>query len=864
MRGLGNGRALCGRFRLGLRIALPLAVATAALAQTSGAPVVDFNRDIRPILSDNCFTCHGPDEKQRMVGLRLDTREGLFAERNGYRIIDPGNPSRSRLMERITAENKALRMPPVASDRTLTSKQIDLIRAWIEQGAKWEMHWAFVAPVRPELPAVRDAAWVRNPIDRFVLARLEREGLQPSPEADRITLLRRVTLDLTGLPPTPSEVDSFLADKSLDAHERRVNVLLDSPRYGERMAQPWLDLARYADTHGFHIDSHRDMWPWRDWVIQAFNRNLPYDRFTLEQLAGDLLANATREQKIASGFNRNHMINFEGGAIPEEYLNEYIVDRVETTATAWMGLTMGCARCHDHKYDPISQKEFYRFYAFFNSVEEKGLDGREGNARPVLRLPTIEQQERLEELKCAVESREFLLATPEAKALQEQWEKERVTAMEPAPREGLLAHYELDGNLSDSSGRYQYARVLRGDVSFGPGPVARSADFNETHAELGEAGDFDRNDPFTLALWVRPGGTKEMIVLGKLEDAQSRRGYELGFEEFLPIGDLKRGAKLSFRLVHRWPESAIHIRTTGPLVQGDWYHVAVTHDGSGAASGLRLYLNGEPAEYQVLQDSLSGSTRTAAKLAAGNKEWGGRFRGRMDDLRLYDRALSPESILSIAVEHPVRLILLGSGGKRSEEETERVRDFFLTREAPEIQRRMYAELKELKEEQRLLMLAIPTVMVMAEAEKPRETHVLGRGDYRNLGETVEAGVPSALPPLPKDAPANRIGLAQWLLDPAHPLTARVAVNRFWQMYFGLGLVKTAENFGSQGEPPSHPELLDWLATEFVRSGWDIKGMQRLIVTSATYRQASNVTPALLEKDPENRLLARGPRFRLPA
>ena len=413
---------------------------------------MDFNREIRPILSDNCFKCHGPDEKQRMANMRLDETEGLFVDRGGYKIIVPGNSAQSKLYQKISSKNAAFRMPPVYSGKTLTDKQIELIKQWIDQGAKWEMQWSFVAPKRPPVPEVKDKAWVRNPIDSFVLARLEAEGLKPSEEADKATLLRRVSFDLTGLPPTPAEVDSFLADKSPDAYEKRVDQLLASPHYGERMAMEWLDLARYSDTHGYHIDSLREMWPWRDWVIKAYNQNMPYDQFTIEQLAGDLLPNATLDDKIATGFNRNNMINFEGGAVPEEYHAEYVVDRASTTATAWLGLTMGCARCHDHKFDPIRQKDFYRFVAFFNTVPERGLDGFLGNAEPVLPLPTTAQQQQLDELNGQIASTLAALPEKEIVAQRNEWQKTALAGIPEPSHEGLVAYYPLDE---------QFGRCLR-------------------------------------------------------------------------------------------------------------------------------------------------------------------------------------------------------------------------------------------------------------------------------------------------------------------------------------------------------------------------------------------------------------------
>ena len=792
---------------------------------------VDFNREIRPILSDSCFTCHGPDDKQRQVNLRLDTKDGMFADRGGSAVIVPGDSAKSRLYQRVSAPKPAMRMPPPGSGRTLTGKQVDTIRRWIDEGAKWEEHWAYVPPIRPALPQVKDARWPRNPIDNFILARLEREGLKPSAEADKITLIRRLTFDLTGLPPTPAEISAFLADKSPTAYDNLVDRLLASPHYGERMAMQWFDLARYADTHGYHIDSHRDMWPWRDWVIQAFNRNLPYDQFTLEQLAGDLLPSPTRQQLVATGFNRNHMINFEGGAIPEEYQNEYVVDRVEATSTVWMGMTMGCARCHDHKYDPIKQREFYQFYAFFNNIPEKGLDGRTGNAEPVVQLPDEIQERQLEELNREIAAKEEMLPGQEIAQLQAEWEKVRVTSLPQGPREGLTAHYEFDGSLVDTSGHYRHGRLLSGKPFYSTGRVREAAEFvGDATVELGGI----EAKPFAIVFWFRPTVRLAMKIF---------EGIEFSFEDFEPAPDLKRAQYLTLKV-----RDSVELRTKERIILGDWYHLALNYDGS----TLALYLNGKPHETVPMKNAYAGVLKISKS-----------YRGHLDDLRIYDRPLTGPEVESLFLHLPVRSIL-ESTGKRSKDQQDRVRDFFLTFDAPDSFRKAYASLKLLKAQKERLDKNIVTAMIMQEMETPRETFILGRGDYRNKGEKVSPGVPAMLPPFPLDAPRNRLGLAKWLLDPAHPLTSRVAVNRFWQMYFGTGIVKTVEDFGSQGEAPSHPELLDWLATEFLRAGWDIKRMQRLIVTSAAYRQSSKVTQPLLEKDPENRLIARGPRFRLQA
>ena len=844
---------------------LVLLVLSAAVG-AAGAPGVDFNRDVRPILSENCFQCHGPDEKHRMANLRLDTKEGAFSTTKRGPVIAPGDAAKSLLVARISHADKARRMPPPNSNRSLNDKQIDTLRRWINEGANWQTHWAFTAPQRPELPVVQKP--VENPIDRFIEARLEKEKLTPEPEADRRTLLRRLSFDLTGLPPTPEELDAFLADKSSDAYQKQVDRLLASPHYGERMAMEWLDVARYADTHGYHIDSHRDMWPWRDWVIKAFNKNLPFDKFTVLQLAGDLAPDAGVEGKIASGFNRNHMINFEGGAIPEEYLVEYVADRAETTSTAWLGLTMGCARCHSHKYDPISHKEYYQFFAFFNSVNEKGLDGRRGNAEPFLKLPTPAQTVREKEVEAGIKAREAALESKAVIDARQQWKASLESKPVPLNHEGLTAHYEFDGSLSDNSGGYQNGRTLNGDPGFGEGQVAGAIGFDgQTRVTLGSVANFKVEQPFTIAFWLNYGGSKQqMPVLQKIEDGPGRRGWEIWLEEPHLVDIQKRAAQVAVRMNAQWPAQALELRTRDAVTQREWNHVAVVSDGTGKASGVTIYLNGLAVPTEVVKDTLSGSITNSAELQIGRKEADAKpFVGNLDDLRFYSRALAAAEVNRTGVHYPIEAVLSGVGGKVTKADEKRLDDYYLRYVAPADLRQKYAELRDLREESTKLEKEILTTMVMEELEKPRDTFILARGDYRNTTDKVEPGTPAVLPPLPHtEGRANRLTLARWIVDPSNPLTARVTVNRYWQMYFGVGLVKTAENFGSQGEPPSHPQLLDWLATEFIRTGWDVKAMQRLIVTSAAYRRGSQGTPALLEKDPENRLLARGPRYRLPA
>jgi hypothetical protein len=839
-------------------VVLPVAIASAE---------VDFNRDVRPILSENCFQCHGPDEKRRMAGVRLDTKEGAYAETKRGHLIVAGDPSKSLLLQRMTHGEPARRMPPPAANKTVTPKQIDTLRRWISEGATWQTHWAFTKPTRPEPPAVKNAAAVRNPIDAFIQSRIEREGLVPKEEADRRTLLRRLSFDLTGLPPTVQEVEAFVADKSPDAYEKQVDRLLASPHFGERMAMDWLDVARYADTHGYHIDSHREMWPWRDWVIRAFNSNLPFDKFTTMQLAGDLLPDGGIDAKIASGFNRNHMINFEGGAIPEEYRVEYVADRAETTSTAFMGLTMGCARCHTHKYDPISHKEYYQFFAFFNNVDEKGLDGKTGNAKPMLKLPTPEQADREKQLKASIKAAEVALKTKEATEAKAAWRSGLASKSAPVITNGLVAHYDFDGSLADASGRYQNGRTIKGDPTFGAGQVSRSVAFDsQTLVTLGKPRDFDPSQPFTVGVWLRPSGGKQPTPVLQQIEPETRKGWEIWLEDSVLVDIQKRAQKLTFRLTQQWPESAIVLRTRQRFTQGEWSHIAVVSDGQGKAGGIKLYVNGAPAEIDVVNDQLSGSAATAAELRIGAAEPDAKtFAGSLDDLRLYARRLTSEELQETGRDYPIRALLSGVGGQPSKSDEGRIEDYWRRYVAPESIQKHYAELKSLREQKNKLDKQILTTMVMSELDKPKDTFILARGDYRNRTDKVDPGTPAVLPPLPEtEGRPSRLTLAKWLTDPSHPLTARVAVNRYWQMHFGIGLVKTAENFGSQGEPPVHAELLDWLATEFIRTGWDVKAMQRLIVTSAAYRRASDGTPAAFEKDPENRLLARGPRYRLPA
>ena len=969
--------------------ALSIVVGAADSPAGQEAVAIVFERDIRPIFADNCFACHGPDAAARQADLRFDTRSGATAElfSGGFAIV-PGDATASKLLKRVSSDRDGFRMPPPETDKRLTERQIALLRSWIEQGAAWPRHWAFVAPTRPPVPEVRRRDWPRNAIDHFVLARLEREGRKPSAVASNATLIRRLSFDLNGLPPTLAEIDAFESDASPSAYEELVERLLASSRYGERMALEWLDAARYADTNGYHIDNERSMWPWRDWVIHAFNRNMPFDQFTIEQLAGDLLPDADLAQRIATGFNRNHMVNFEGGAIPEEYQTEYVIDRVNTTATVWMGLTFGCARCHDHKFDPISQKDFYSFYAFFNNVPEKGIDGQKGNAVPVIQVPTAEQAAELVDLREQAEQLETHLngPMPEVDAAQVEWEREtagklrdRWSVLEPlAPRStggatltplpdrSVFVHgknpqkdtYEVVAR-TDAIGITAIRLEALSDERLphqGAGR-AENANFVLTGFELQAAPLGDPAESMSIELVAAHADFSQLkFPVDRAIDGDPKSGWAVDghhrpeprvavFVPLRPIG-FAGGTELRFRLKH---ESTFEQHTIGrfrlsvttevdifrnksPSRLGDWRVVGPFSSQTGAeafgtefepeqklAEGLDLtttyrggafrwtprrdfvdgkvhLLNGEiSATY--LARSIHAPTPRRMTLSLGSddgiKVW---VNGRLVFEKDVQRGVAPDQEhLTVELErgenHLLMKIVNYGGGygfyfrvsredggipldvariltttasdKREEQPTRRVRDHYRGRHSP-AWKKMSDELALVRRKHSEIDARVATTMVMSEMQEPRASHFLNRGQYDQRGDRVTTGLPAFLPPLPEDAKGDRLTLARWLVEPAHPLTARVVVNRLWQMLFGTGLVKTAEDFGTQGEWPSHPELLDWLAVEFVESGWDIRHMLRLIVDSATYRQTSRAGRERYADDPQNRLLARGPRFRLHA
>ena len=797
---------------------------------------VSFQQQVRPLLSNTCFRCHGPDEHERQAGLRLDQRESAVSKlESGKTAIAPGKLDASEIVRRINSTDPDVMMPPPSLNKPLSATDKKLLTAWIEQGAEYREHWSFVAPTRPARPVVKDATWPKNEIDHFILSKLEREGLAPSPAADKITLIRRVTLDLTGLPPTLAEVDAFVADTSPQAYEKVVDRLLASRRFGERMAVDWLDAARFADTHGFHIDSGRDMTRWRDWVIEAYNSNLPFDQFTIQQLAGDLLPEAaspeqTISQRIASGFNRNHMINFEGGAIPAEYHNAYIVDRVSTTSTVWLGLSVACAQCHDHKYDPITQRDFYSLYAFFHNVPENGLDGSKGNAAPLLKTPSVEQQAKLNELRTGIASLEKQLAAtgPELIEAQRLWEtaakSEQPVAWTTLKPESLRAaggstlKQLEDGTITATEanpatetytivapveGTITAVRleVLPDDSLAGKGPGRSiNGNFVMTNVTIGLGPSDDRRKPRPQKIERASADfSQETYPIAHVLDANDRTGW------------------------------AIHPEVGQP-------HHAIFE----LATPIRLA--GQPAPLTI----------TLAFNSTFGQHQPGRFRVSITSAaNPHDKPKLPENIASAL-----------TATERTEAQQQELAKYFREEvQGKKLSETIAARKKDADEFER----TIPTTMVMQEMATPRDTFILMRGQYDKQGDKVTAATPSFLPSLAEGLPTNRLGLAKWLVDERHPLTSRVIVNRYWQMLFGLGLVKTSEDFGSQGEQPSHAELLDWLAVEFRGNAtWDTKHMIRLLVTSATYQQASRVTPDLRGRDPENRLLARGGRFRLQA
>lgn len=815
------------------------------------AAPVDFAREVLPILSDNCFHCHGPAETGRKAGLRLDLREGALRVKDGKAVLVPGKPDASELVKRLYTDDVEEIMPPPASHRVLTPLQKDLLKRWVAEGAPWGKHWSFESVQAREVPGVTNVAWPRNDLDRFILARLEGEGLTPSAEASLETLARRASLDLVGLPPQEEEVRRLVADAAPGAYEAYVDRLLASPAYGERFASEWLDLARYADTYGFQADVERDLSPWRDWVVRAINSNLSYDQFLTWQLAGDLLPEPTQEQVLATAFNRLHRQTNEGGSIEEEWRAEYVSDRVHTVGTSILGLTLECCRCHDHKYDPISQRDYYSLFAFFNNIDESGLYSHFTTATPT---PTMflygeGQAARHARLKAGVSEAQAALRAAVA-AVREVPADSGIVVPKP------IARYPFDQLAGGKSPNVVATNgAAEGALKLVEGVHGQALEFNGDDAvSCPGVGRFARTDRFSVALRLRPAEIQPRAVVLHCSQAwtdSGSRGYELILDAGRP----------SFALIHFWPGNAIAIRAKKPIPAGEWSHVTVTYDGTSQAAGLRMFLNGQSIESEVVRDHLykdiqhrgewgdSGAGSLWLSLGARFRDNGFR-RGRVDDLEIYDLDLTAAEVGRIA----------GRVGESSPKER---LAWQALRKDPAVQKAR-DEFQRAAREEDQFVTGLKEIMVMKEMAGRRPTHVLARGAYDAPTTPVDPATPERIFPFPDGLPRNRLGLARWITDPRHPLTSRVVVNRAWKLHFGRGLVSTVEDFGMQGRAPTHPELLDWLAFRFMESGWDRKALHRLLVTSATYRQASVITPALAQRDPENLLFARGPRHRLSA
>ena len=843
-------------------------------------PPVDFQREVRPILSDNCFHCHGPDPNTRLAGLRLDEKDAALAARPNGAAIVPGDAEASQLYQRITASD-ARKMPPEYSHKKLEPEQIELLERWIEQGAPWSEHWSFVAPRRHAPPATKDADWVRNGIDAFILSNLEREGIRPAQEADRRSLIRRVSFDLTGLPPEPAEVEAFVNDKSPDAYEKLVDRLLDSEAWGEHRARYWLDAARYADTHGLHIDNYREMWPYRDWVIQAFNENMPFDQFTVEQIAGDLLPDPTPEQLIATGFHRCNITTNEGGVIDEEVAVMYAKDRVDTTGTVWLGLTVGCATCHDHKFDPIKQKDFYALSAFFRNTTQKPRDGNIYDTPPVMVVPSAEDRPRWEALRDDLPAAHERLDNARANAQKEiaDWldsrKRRKIEAGRFDASETYAIQWSRDPAIARDGKPLATERSGESTSSRGPNGLPTIELGHKGYVQAANARPAASGEPFTIAVRFRSDkedmdGTQTLasqtLFGDDMDDDDSDRGWRFELVDGLPRLTMlsNRGQDFGMRVLGKQHE----------VEAGEWHHAVVTYDGLRQRDGISLYLDGEamPTERtgRALRE-LAEEIAVDAPLVLGARATDSEddedgmtahLQGAISDFRVFNRALTHSEAKLLSLWDAIQTSEGKRAGKLSDRERAAHAQYYLVERDRAFQQ-ADRQLAALQAERRSILRRSPVTHIQEEdMESSPMAHILYRGMYDQRRDEVTPATPGVLPPMAADLPRNRLGLARWLVAEENPLTARVTVNRFWQEVFGEGLVPSAEDFGSQGEPPTHPELLDWLALEFRDSGWDVKALFRLMVTSSTYRQAAVTTPEKLEKDPDNRLLSRGPRFRM--
>lgn len=834
---------------------------------------IDFNADVKPILSDKCFACHGPDKGSLKAGLRLDLAEAAYAEMPetpGKKAIVPGSLAKSEVFHRILSTDPSYIMPEPESHLTLSAYEKAVLIKWMKEGAEYKPHWAFIKPEKPKVPTVKQKNGLINPIDNFIVQKLEQKKWQLSPEANREILLRRLSLDLTGLPPTLEEIDAFLNDSSPDAYEKQVDRLMASPHYGEKIAVDWLDVARFADSHGYTVDRIRDMSPWRDWVIKAFNTNLPYSDFITWQLAGDMLPNPTREQLIATAFNRNHQQNGEGGIVEEEFKVEYVSDRANTTAEAFMAMTASCAKCHDHKYDPISQKEYFQLYSFFNNIKEAGqISWDDAMPVPTLVLTTTEQDQIIAALKSDAAKKEATLA--QSKQAQDEnfdrWLQSgayRKITTQQYPQD-LAAHYPLRGDVRNAITREE--ATLARESNGGEKPVFAKTEKGtsllldgDVWLNMKNTAMYNRTDPFSIGVWVHiPRELTNGVIFHRCNSTLlfNYRGFCLNIKD----------DKLELKMAHTAPYNAIIEFTKNDVIKNEWIQLTLTYDGSSKASGLRVYMNGKEMETDIDQDNLYkdiilwGSPQSL-QLGAWSRGKG-LTGGKANDVLVFDRELTALEIQQLYQPTTFTGIASKNWETLSASEKDLLKEYYFAN--------ISAESKKIKEELKKLRVSlndtterIPELMVMEETPKPIPAYLLDRGDYSSPAEQVYPDVPKSILPMPDSLPRNRLGLAKWLLHPDHPLTARVAVNRYWQLFFGKGLVRTAEDFGNQGEMPSHPELLDWLAVSFRESEWNVKALVKMMVMSATYRQNSITTPDIMEADPENVLLARASPSRLTA
>lgn len=847
-----------------LTFALSLSVTLFAADALRADDTILYNRDIRPILTDMCFPCHGPDSAARKGDYRLDRRDDAI----GKKVIVPGKPDESEMIRRILSADAEEVMPPPITKKSVTTKQKELLKKWIASGAEYQSHWSFIAPVRFELPKVKNEAWVKTPIDRFVLAKLEAAGLSPAAEADRRTLARRVSLDVTGLPPSVELVEEFVNDPATNdaAYEKLVDKLMATKQWGEHRGRYWLDAARYADTHGIHFDNFREMWTYRDWVIGAFNRNMPFDQFTVEQLAGDMLPNKTLDQEIASGFNRCNITTNEGGSIAEEVLVSYTRDRTETTAQVWMGLTAGCAVCHDHKFDPLTMKDFYSMAAFFNNTTQGAMDGNIPNTPPIITVPKPEDREKWEAVSAALKEMRGKLEArkKEARGDYDKWlteaKVEQLAAL--VPTEGLKLHAPLNEGKGDSlklivDGQARTADIKSGFDWVGNGKVGAKAFAIKIGDPLTipESGDFEKDQGFTASAWVKVTKRNQTgAILARMDNGNNYRGWDLWLQADKP----------GMHIISKWQEDALKVVGKTPLQPNQWSHVCVTYDGSGKAAGVRVFVNGVQQPVDVEADQLKSTIKTNVPLAIGQRSASERLQNVvLQDARVYGRALANSEIEQLNRTPQAVELLAKPADKRSPQEVDELFNWWLVTMDKPFQE-LNSQIAVAQQDEVAIKSRGTIAHVMNEKSEEAMAYILFRGEYDKRRDPVKPATPAALPAFPADAPKNRIGFAKWLLQPEHPLTTRVTVNRFWQELFGTGLVKTAGDFGLTGELPSHPELLDWMAVDFREAGWDVKRFFKQLLLSNAYRQSAVVTREKLERDPQNRLVSRGPRFRMDA